>query len=1053
MRDLGKVFTTEGLLSDRNGDGVADSLCVIFQIQANVAVAGLIDFCARLGLETSELDLPVMVLGEAATSQRNEHEWLCTVSIDPSAQAGYAHCLLEWQTKQISFVGNSEASLSGLLRWMAAHWPHGIKGELDSVDKISWLNEQIQLSSEGVVIPGGQIGLRLAEALPDSGQSPERPRPLDSLTELWTTAGFYQAGRVDTTSRTDVFFTGLSSAQTVAASARLAARIGLASTGLQFPVTGELQRVPELTFSLGDQAACSDENCVVGWSVSEQDASARIIHLTGGEQSVVSALDYLSQAIPHRLGGSFGEWQELASNQGEQQEFPLLLEKSWEHRGERAELEQLFQTEIDRASREVPETNLIGTTLAVTAFLSEPEEIRRELEQSWSRTVAELFPATECVVQIHSAFKPGFCWIKESILPAIKRVDKQVERVTIRFQREARKAGMELAHRWLQELYPVDQLLEKELGIALSQIELAMDEQLASTYQVQMWGTDGAIIGSWTLDVPVARVPYLDETRQAYPTTSGLFMQIADRRIEHAVATDREQFWQYYTQQFLPELSECLLSDQDVSRISNPLFHSIDVRVKMSEQEERLGIDEETISSLEALHEDIYFYTLDYFAHLGEKLTGTEWNAPGAVRPFVRVRPGTAPRATIRVKQYRVQPPQSVKTTQLSFSANDTSPIGARLLFADETGCRVGEWKRGRSQVKREALQAEWAALAEHPSVHIWEVEKSFEGRPIFAVEVTAPRVSTYVSPHMLTVKKATVMIETGHHPNEVSSMPAIRELVEEIITERADWLKHVNLVVIPFANPDGMALHQQLTTDNPHWKHHAARYNAVGLEFTAHRFQATIFGEAKVVPELFARWLPDVMIDDHGIPSHEWTQPFAGYNSPPRFPVSYWVPISLFYGIGRELDRTRYPEHAAALDAIQTETEKMMRLDVRLWEKNKRYVDRYIRYGHQWVAEVFPFPGDSELIFYRWPTEPDRTSTSLIARFPEWITLDLITEAADETVYDEALRDCQEAHKLFNRAVIARVASCVHSIRRTIDGQRIRIDRQRPLQIGREQS
>ncbi|MFP3416416.1 hypothetical protein SB773_33815, partial [Bacillus sp. SIMBA_074] len=82
--------------------------------------------------------------------------------------------------------------------------------------------------------------------------------------------------------------------------------------------------------------------------------------------------------------------------------------------------------------------------------------------------------------------------------------------------------------------------------------------------------------------------------------------------------------------------------------------------------------------------------------------------------------------------------------------------------------------------------------------------------------------------------------------------------------------------VVIPYANPDGIALHQELVKENPYWKHHAARYNAVGLEYTNHRFKPSIFGESRVVPQLFYRWLPDVIIDDHGIPSHEWTQPFA---------------------------------------------------------------------------------------------------------------------------------------------------------------------------------
>ncbi|MEZ4680922.1 MAG: hypothetical protein R2932_42590 [Caldilineaceae bacterium] len=33
-----------------------------------------------------------------------------------------------------------------------------------------------------------------------------------------------------------------------------------------------------------------------------------------------------------------------------------------------------------------------------------------------------------------------------------------------------------------------------------------------------------------------------------------------------------------------------------------------------------------------------------------------------------------------------------------------------------------------------------------------------------------------------------------------------------------------------------------------------------------------------------------DAIVDNHGVPSHRWCQPFAGYTTPPRFPVCYHV-------------------------------------------------------------------------------------------------------------------------------------------------------------------
>ncbi|MGG4454425.1 M14 family metallopeptidase [Brevibacillus porteri] len=1054
MRGLGDIFTTKGLVADRNNDGVADSLSVSFCFQTGIVVEGFIDFCARLGLETSELDLPSIRMKDSPmdASSTNSGEWLCTVWIEPACDVDDASCTLDRGNNRIAFVGGSEESLSRLLRWMAAYWTDAAPAttSLGDIERIRCSLHEVHLYVCADASPVCQIAIPQYALMSSHEESPivERPTPLDSLTELWTTAGFYQAGRTDLTSRTDVFFTGIQTAEAVMSAARFAARIGLASTGIHFPLTGEANRIAELTFSLHMDGEAPLASGVVEVIPDPREKTTRVIQLSGGGQAIVAALDYFGTATSHRLGGTFGAWEE--ADEPKEQEFPLFIEKTWKDQGERNEIEQLFHEQLIAIASRMETDGCSYSPLAVTAFLSEPKEIRRALELCWRNAIMELLPENDSTVQIHSAFKPGLCWIKETILPSLVRTGERVERISISFQREDREGGMELSHRWLQELYPVDQLLEKELGLSLSQVSFVMDENLPTTYQVEAWGVGLEHVGIWNLDVPVSTVPYADEQSRAYPTTSGLFFSYGTTKEQFLVPTDRERFWQFYTQQFLTELTEELLCKQNEPYQGNiPLFHSIEVTVTMSEQEERLDIDEETLSSLEALHEDIYFYTLDYYAYLGERKTGVAWNSPGAVRPFVKVKPASSPVATIRVKEYKEEQAFSIKTTHLYFEAEQSAPVKARILRTNEKTTSIEERKLPYLHRNHHPDLGEWAELATHPSVHMWEVEKSFEGRPIFAVEVTAPQISKYVSTHKLSLYKPTILLETGHHPNEVSSMPAARELVAELITEKMDWLTRFNLVVIPFANPDGVALHQELVKDNPFWKHHAARYNAVGLEYTNHRFQPSVFGESRVVPQLFYRWLPDVIIDDHGIPSHEWTQPFAGYNSPPRFPVSYWIPISLFYGIGREMERSDYPHHAVALDTIQKAAEDGLRHHPRLWNKNKHFIERYIRYGHNWEPAIFPVPTDQDFLFYRWPTKPNRTSPSLLSRFPEWVTLDLITEAADETVAGGALRDCIETHKVFNRAVMECVASSPRLVSRQYGKDRIRLSRMRPMRIG----
>src|SRR5262249_18576808 len=48
-----------------------------------------------------------------------------------------------------------------------------------------------------------------------------------------------------------------------------------------------------------------------------------------------------------------------------------------------------------------------------------------------------------------------------------------------------------------------------------------------------------------------------------------------------------------------------------------------------------IGIDEELISSLEAIHEDLYFVTLDFFDALGRTTTRRRLAAPGKIYPIV----------------------------------------------------------------------------------------------------------------------------------------------------------------------------------------------------------------------------------------------------------------------------------------------------------------------------------------------------------------------------------------------------------------------------------
>lgn len=271
--------------------------------------------------------------------------------------------------------------------------------------------------------------------------------------------------------------------------------------------------------------------------------------------------------------------------------------------------------------------------------------------------------------------------------------------------------------------------------------------------------------------------------------------------------------------------------------------------------------------------------------------------------------------------------------------------------------------------------------------------------------------------------------------------------MLDSLDKEHPDLLKHLNLVVIPRANPDGTALQQRMAEDNPEWKLHAARYNAVGLEFSHVRYKDSVFGEANVLPKIMDRWAPDILIDNHGIPSHEWTQPFAGYHIPPRFNMSFWIPSAMLYGIARQLDKEKYPQHTEILNQI-TQSIQAKVSGTKIHELNQYWLDRYKKYGHQFMPELFPIELVEEFIFYHWNTKVHPDSVNGIERFPEWVSAELISEAADETVYGETLEICKDGQQLFDLGAVDWIDKDVQAIQKAYGENNVSISRVRPLNI-----
>ena len=332
--------------------------------------------------------------------------------------------------------------------------------------------------------------------------------------------------------------------------------------------------------------------------------------------------------------------------------------------------------------------------------------------------------------------------------------------------------------------------------------------------------------------------------------------------------------------------------------------------------------------------------------------------------------------------------------------------------------------------------------------IRVWQLGASYQGRPGYAVDVTLPLDThqTHVARHKLTVQKPTILVVARHHANEVASTTTAIQMARAFATEPQEqtWLARVNVVFLPMANPDGAATHYALMAEHPRWKHHAARFNAAGKEFSWDIFNPTTpFGEARFRHKAWSRWLPDAIVDNHGVPSHEWCQPFAGYTTPPRFRVCYHVVQAMLYGIIAFADDAQHPQLAHAAWALRRAVTDAVAEVPWLFERNQYWLQRYQRYGHQWLPDISPLDVYNDMLFFYRGVSPAKLPAArrnFAMRYPTITLVDWVTEVPDETAQGDYLAECAEAHHVANMALIRLAAESatrpVRTISPGVDGQ-----------------
>ncbi len=294
-----------------------------------------------------------------------------------------------------------------------------------------------------------------------------------------------------------------------------------------------------------------------------------------------------------------------------------------------------------------------GVSVDVEARLSESPEYRRTVADQ-VRAELTTAGAAQPRVRILSAYKQGFLWLTEQVIPQLK--GKGVTSVRIKVL--AHKPDLtkdykfhQVPSRWLKELYPVDEFFARELGGGSDAFQLELVDEATDIYTVEALDAGGQIVQRLTFSPKFVEREYLDKFpgwARVEVTTGWLLASVDGATVADVrIATDPERFWDQYQSKMLPRIYDHVMkvTDNKPTPAKQPFHRDLDIEIRMSEPDFRIGVDEELVSSLESLHEDLYFVTLDFFSALGRTTTRQRLAGPGKIFPIVhperRGQPGT----------------------------------------------------------------------------------------------------------------------------------------------------------------------------------------------------------------------------------------------------------------------------------------------------------------------------------------------------------------------------------------------------------------------------
>jgi Zinc carboxypeptidase len=693
-----------------------------------------------------------------------------------------------------------------------------------------------------------------------------------------------------------------------------------------------------------------------------------------------------------------------------------------------------------------------GASVELEARLSESPEVRRQIAEEVRAALVKA-GAAKPQVRILSAYKQGFLWLTEQVIPSLKGKNVRSIRIVVASKPPdlAKKYKFyEVPTRWVHELYPIDEIFTRDLALGPDAFHIELADAPKDVYTVEAIDATGRVVERATFSPKTVEREYLDKFPgwSRVTVTTGWIAASVNRTsvIDARIATDPERFWDYYQSKVLPRMYDHVMKVTENKPLPDkqPFHRDLDVEVWMSEPDYRLGVDEELVSSLESLHEDLYFVTLDFFDALGRTTVKRRLAGPGKIFPIIHPdrsgRPGqvrilyagnasTKPKIELAYKEKGNDKPvkstreipkvdastpqvlraivtaDAIKELELAVDAKDDreaaraadawdalATLHAAGLFRtalsyDQVGklalsiaTKEARTRRvvahtGTSEPSRVRRSADkpprplitWdhvispeeseqliTKLAAYPEIHAYRAGRSYRGRDTSVMEIRLPNGGELLSLAKATALKPTIFITGRQHANEVSSTSHILRLAELLVSDPAyrPILQKVNVILHPVENPDGAAMAYELQKLTPTHMLHAGRYSALGMDVASQvGLEDPLLPESLVRGKVWRDWLPDIYLNPHGYPSHEWVQQFAGY-VPPGF-RSYWSSRGWWTQMAPLRD-PRYPEHARVAETIREHIVREVNSYPDVKAMNLRHQARYRRWAHGFAPYVF---------------------------------------------------------------------------------------------------